>query len=166
MNLNKKSGFSLIEVVVVVVFFSILIYLSFTNLMGFGENKILDRSTEEVIILLEEAQSKSSTGASYQNELQSLGVYFSSASSVQFTTPSDYQNRVLDSDYQYNWPVNIVCEQIELPDNCVASVDCIIFSKGEGLARETGSLVLKDTNNNNSRKIFITTEGLVYQQKI
>lgn len=162
--MNFKSGYSLIEVIVVVAFIVILLGISVGSMMSFSENQILDQTVQEIVTIISDSQHQAQTGASFENNLLSVGAMVSGNGLVQFSTTDGYGQRLPDFDYEWSWPGQIVCQEINLPASCLSISDCIIFAKGSGLPTGGGTFKCRDNNTSQSRTINILANGLVTYQ--
>ena len=159
--LNPKRAYSLIELLVVMAFFMVLLHLSYSNMLNFGQGRILKQSSEDVKMLIQDAQTKASVSSSISNSKYNFGVVFETDRSRFFASMSDYASREQSEDYEFIWPENIQSENVSLPDSCIQNFECIIFAKASGLASASGQLLLKDINTNDSIMIKIKQNGLV-----
>lgn len=161
---SGQAGFSLIEVIVVVSFLVILLSLSGSNLMWFGQDKILTQSAYELTAMIEDSRHQAASGESYQNDLVNVGIRLNSDGLTRFYTYSDYNNRLVDLDYIVSLPPQIKVEQFSLPGICEVSSDCLVFAKGTGVNSGLGTFVIRDVNTDQFKTLTIGTYGLVSLQ--
>ncbi len=157
--IQKPPGFTLFEVVFVtallVALFSIII-LSFYSILKRDE---LSSSTQELLSIIKEAQVKTLSGTTVDNQNPSnFGVYFESQKYTLFEGQSfspDNPNNNPPKDL----PSSIVFSQINLPDSQ------IVFEKVTGQVRgfdeNQNSLITKNNANNQIKTITINKFGII-----
>lgn len=159
-----SKGYSLIEVLVVVAMVVILLRFSLADITGLSQRYTLSQTTAEITTIISDSQHQAQTGASEDGALQSAGVLVEGGRLTQFVTPADYAQRLTARDNQWEWPEQIVCENIALPSACATAGDCVIFTKGTGRPEGSGSFRCRDQNTNQSRTVTISANGLVTEQ--
>ncbi len=153
--IKARSAFTLIELLIVIVIFSVIIGFTFTNLFGKRQSTDLSSAKQQIAALLREAQSR----AANQDNGENWGVYFgnptSSASFYSLYSSSSYsQSAVMES---YRLPTTV---RYSAPTSS-ASID-INFSQIFGLPSQATTVIIYIISNaSESSSIAIATSGAI-----
>ncbi|GEM_PF-5594892 len=156
MKKNSSSGFTIVEVLVVIFVFTLIIGLPMIFLWGIGRADALNASTREVVGVLSEAQTNTISGRSKDGQQPSShGIYFAVNYYVLFKgspyDANDSQNERTDLSS------GITFSQIQLPQSSV------IFDKVTGSVVNydpaQNSVVVLESNTQKNKTITISKTG-------
>ncbi len=153
--INVRSAFTLIELLITIVIFSVIIGLTTSNLLGKRQATDLSAAKQQIAALLREAQSR----AANQDSGENWGVYFGNpASSTPFyslyASSSYSQSAVMES---YRLPLGIL---YGAPASS-SSID-INFSQITGLPSQATTVIIYVVSNaSESSSIAIATSGAI-----
>jgi len=156
-----KKGFTLIELIIVMAIFSLLIYLTSTSFIQIQKSRFLNDNVWQISVILRQAQNKAISGKSIAGDHLRFGVLFSENYYQEFATLTDFANRDESYDLITNLPLKLHFIDFNLPDICLQSNDCIIFSSIEGISLANGSISLENKVDEKKKKISINQEGKV-----
>lgn len=161
---ENKTGFTLIEIIIVIAILGSLSAVIVSGFISFNKNSILNNSSEEFISALKLAQSKSMSSEDYS----SYGVYINPVDLTQYILfkGSSYAGRVPSFDQVYSLENNVEFNSVILykggvgfPEN--ASNE-IVFDRLTGFPKQWGSITVRNKADIESKKtILVTSSGEV-----
>lgn len=158
---KTQKGLTLIEMLLAVGIFSLLFYLSSVSFVKIQRSHLLSDNTWQVGAIIREAQSRALSGEAIGDDHLYFGVLFNENSYQEFATLSDFSNREQIYDLTTDLPSSLHFFSFNLPDNCLGSKDCLIFSPIEGTPSASGSIILEDLIDGDKKTIVINQEGKV-----
>lgn len=158
---KTQGGLTLIEMLLAVGIFSLLFYLSSVSFVRIQRSRLLSDNAWQVGAIIREAQSRALSGEAIGDDHLYFGVLFKENSYQEFATLSDFSNREQIYDLTTNLPSSLHFLNFNLPDNCLGSKDCLIFSPIEGTPSASASIILEDLTDGDKKTILINQEGKV-----
>jgi type II secretory pathway pseudopilin PulG len=149
--MNYRAGFTYLEILLVICILGIITVISITTLVSFNTNQALDKDTQTVVTVLEEARSKTlaSTDASQ------YGVHIGSNDLTVFKgntyISTDPNNRVIN----LNGITTI--SNITFSDGG----SDIVFKRLTGETVQTGTITIATTRDTKTRTVTIYKTGIV-----
>lgn len=156
MNKKNNSGFTLIEIIIVIAILGFLSTIAVFDFFAFKENSDLNNNVQEFVSVLKLAQNKA---ISAENNSQ-YGVYIDTSDSpnqyVLFKGPS-YALRIASDDRTYS-----LQNTMEFYDTNLGGGYEIVFTKTTGAPEEFGSISIRvKASPNNNKTIYLTNSGTV-----
>jgi len=149
-----NSGFTLLEVLVVIAVFSMLLGLLTINLINSEPKASLNLDTATVIADIRNQQLKAMTGNSYNNLPSAYGVYLEADSYTLFAGNSFNSND--PGNAVFNLPENTSFENITFPGSI------IVFQKGNGEISAGGnSFRIRNSISGESKLVTFNKLGVV-----
>ncbi len=149
-----KTGFALIEILIVVAILAIVLILSVIVFYSLTNKADLDTCRDNIISTLNMARSK--TLASEQ--AAQYGIYFDTTEVPHryiFFKGADYASRETSFDRAYNLPENVLISDIDVSNND----NQVVFKRLEGNTDNQGSITINSELNGQIRKIYIYSSG-------
>lgn len=153
---NGLKGFTLVEILIVIVILAILIVIAIPTFRSFRVETDLNNSIDQVINTLRRAQSK--TLAS--EEANQWGVYFSTSSLPHqyiLFQGENYASRVTSSDESYNLPESVEIHEVDLAGEAE-----VVFDRLIGSTSQSGSISLRlKADPTKSQTVYVENSGQV-----
>lgn len=148
-----QSGFSLVEITLVISIFAVLLSLATLNLFQFQHSSQLNATVSSFLADYKEQQIKAMTGdTSGSGALSNYGIYFGT------TSYTEFQNTYGTSNFSVSLPSGVQFSTT-LPGSQ------ILFLKGSGMVSGFTSghntITIKDTVNNTQHIITVNMYGVV-----
>ena len=156
-----KKGFTLIEALLTMGIFSLLFYLASSSFIQIQKSHLLKDSLWQLVSIIRQTQSKSASGEVLNHSHLRFGILFREDYYQEFTTTTDYTNRQQVYDLVTDLPNKLCFIDFNLPDTCIQSGDCIIFSSIEGMPSASASISLENKVSGEKKTIFINEQGKV-----
>lgn len=160
----KRSGFTLIEFLMVMGIISVLLVMGSVSMLSYIANQNLDSETRAIIAFLRDAQ----TRAAGQDNESRWGVYVLNNATGRDSYTIFQADEALVASTTYVAVPGTALEQktmrsnVELITPVEASSTVILFSKVSGLPNASTSLILQRAGNASSqRTIFISGNGKI-----
>lgn len=148
---NLQSGFTLVELIVAIGVFVLLATLGILTLIRSQQKSSLESEKNKIVATINEAQGRGIMGdEAGTNETTNFGIYFQQDRYTLFRGTTF----VPDDDYNFLTILgrNIRFSSIDLPSNCVANNDCVIFKKRSGEVKDFDQ-------NHNTLQVQATSSG-------
>ena len=139
-----KSGFTLIELIIVIAISIFLVAIFFPIGLNFYQIQVLNGGTDSIVWLLKQAQS---SAISQKND-SAFGLYLAQNQAILFQG-NNYQGREASQDINVAIPLSVR----------IAGLQEIDFAKKTGLPAQTGSIFLSLAGR--SEEIQINSIGLI-----
>jgi len=139
-----RTGFSLIEVVIVIAILAVLIVIFLPIGLDFYRIYVVNNTEDQVIGFLKQAR----VDAINQKNESDFGFYHNSSQIILFEG-SSYATRNPDYDLIYSVPNNIN----------ITGLQEVVFAKNSGLPSQTGTITI--TLDSRIKEITINSEGLI-----
>jgi len=157
---RRSSGFSLIEILVVIFIVTTLVALPVGFFWGFGRTDALVATTREVVGVLHEAQTNTISGKSVDGQNpSSYGLYFATNYYVLFSGTSYNAND--SNNARTDLPQGMIFSQINVPSSI------IVFDKITGKVRNYSdsahSVQVQDSNTQEQKTITISELGAIHE---
>lgn len=159
LKINKDSGFTLIELIIVMIVFMTLLGLASINLLNSQDTVNIESSMNVLINDMKSQQNQAMIGSTSGQTPEEYGIYFE---------PTQY-TLFKGSAYSSSSPTNHV---IELSPSLLFSTitlpsETIVFSRGDGefenFVDGQNSITITNTNGGESRTILINRFGTIDQ---
>ena len=160
--LQAKSGFTLIEVLIVVGIGVLVLAVGSLYLVGYRNNRHVETQAQELVTLLQSAQEKSSGqengsrwGVHVVNPSEGRGTY------AIFEVDED----LLSAEPPYDAAPGTVLEQLTLPENTTFALPVsgeqttVVFAKGTGLPVATATITIQSAGNELS--VYVESSGRI-----
>lgn len=155
LSMQYKKGYTLIEVLVVVVILGILLALAVTSFPSLFDRRSLEGLEQQTISLLEEARAR--TLSSHE---ASAGSGEGSAYGVYFDTTNNELELFSGTSYETANAVKVVA----FGENFLFSIDFgdqVSFERLTGRARQTGTITITEQSSGNTEEITIDSSGRI-----
>jgi len=139
-----KSGFTLIELIIVIAISIFLVAIFFPIGFNFFQIQVLNGATDSIVWLLKQAESS----AISQKNNSAFGLYLAQNQAILFQG-DNYQGRVASQDINVSIPMSIR----------ITGLQEIDFAKKTGLPSQAGSIFL--SLDGRSQEIQINSIGLI-----
>lgn len=153
--MNRHSGFTLIELIIVVAIIVVLFSLSFVGAFNTVPKSSLDSKTQMLIGHLKEQQINAMTGATEgETSTSNFGIYFTNGEYIFFKGDS------YDPDNSHNFP--FIVDDIDISTSLANSN--IIFLANSGQVQDsavTNTITLTQKNTQQSKTITINKYGII-----
>lgn len=156
-----SSGFTLIEVIVVTAIVFVLFSLSAVSFSQLQKSHLLNDQAWQIITLLRQSQSQAVSGEAIDDDHLYFGIVFTNNSYLEFKTITDFNSRETEYDLTTELSDKLSLININLPNNCLAVNDCILFSPIEGTPSASGSFSLTNQADGAVKTIYINDQGKV-----
>lgn len=155
---NNQSGFTLIEILIVLFIVGVILVLPSFSLWGISRSEALLSSTREVAGVLHQAQTYTIAGKSTDGQQPiSYGIYFQPGYYVLFSGSSYNANDT--NNEQTDLPQGISFSQIQIPNNTVLFTQ--VTGQVTSFDASSNYVELQDANTGNIERITITQLGAV-----
>jgi len=150
-----KNGFTIVEVIIVVAFFSILAFVSVSFYQSFQVTYELNTSINELVQNLRRAQSKAMASEGDSKH----GIYFNSGYGATYVLFKGNSYATRDTDYDEE---TILSNNINLTYGLGGGQE-VVFSKFRGRPNNTGTITITSINGD-YKTITINTAGRVKEE--
>jgi prepilin-type N-terminal cleavage/methylation domain-containing protein len=155
MKIKNNSGFTLIELVIVIAIISVLIAIVIPNFFSFNKSSNLDNSVREFISVLKLAQNKTLSSENYDQ----YGVYLNTGISPNqyiIFKGTDYASRDTSFDQLYSLP-----EIIEFYNVNLSGGNQIIFDRLTGASNSGDISIRLKIDINQNKTVYISSSGTI-----
>jgi prepilin-type N-terminal cleavage/methylation domain-containing protein len=140
----KKTGFTLIEIILVIALVSITVGLTLPYMASYMSRQQLDATTEEIIGNLRRAQNKAIINEA--NTQWGISWHDSYYTLIKYPSGDEW-------------------ETITLPDNIIISGSNVVFEKLTGQSSADTTITISHVSLNESKEININEEGKIQIQE-
>lgn len=151
--LTKKQGFSILEMLAVLAILILVIFFSYSAFVSLNETQVLDKDTEALSALFEEA--KSNTRSSIEDSHYGVYLELGSSKAVLFKGEIYDENDPQNKELIFNNKVSI--SLVDLIDGG----DSVVFERPKGDTLDSGNIVLLLNGNTASSTINIYPTGTI-----
>lgn len=154
MKILKNKGFSLLEIIFVVVILMILISVVIPNFAKFKNQQLISSMSNEIVSVLNQASSQSLNGL----DSSSYGVYFASNQVVLFTGTT--YDALSPSNKVFNLDSAVEIATINLTEEGVATSQ-LYFERLTNRPNASGNILLRVINTDVEKNISIDLSGRI-----
>lgn len=151
--LKEKKGFSLIEIIVVISIFVLIIFLSYAGFNSLNKTQIVEKDTEAVVAILEEAKSKTRSSVDSSN----YGVYFENGGNRAISFKGTSYNEFDPDNEEFTLSSNISISAVDIE----GGGDSVVFERPKGNTVTYGNIAIIMNDNSASSTITVYPTGAI-----
>jgi len=155
-----NTGSTLIETIITMAIFFLIFAMSVAAFINFQKKGQLEDYLRQITATLRETRAKASAGNVQGEDVLYFGVVFEEDSFLQFATPNNFANKIDEQDLETDLPGGLSFDSINMPNDCIETNDCIVFSAIEASASGSGSVIIQ-SKDGEERTININSLGKV-----
>lgn len=157
----SETGFSIIEMMLVLAIFFLLFYLAAVSFNKLQQKSLFQENLQQIVSVIRKTQNKAQGGESLNNQHLKFGIIFNANSYQEFATFTDFNQRQTDYDLINLLPETLNFTSLNLPDTCLAPHDCLLYAPIEATPSAAASLVLQNPGSLEKETIYINHLGQV-----
>ncbi len=152
--LKKDSGYTLVELLIVLTISALLLGIITTSFFSFRKNQALQKDTELIVELLNQARNQTISS----KNLSQYGVHFASSTVTVFTGTSYSSGDTSNQNYSLNSSDTVLSLSLT-----GGSTD-VVFSRLNGEALQTGTVVISSPGLSQTKTVTIYSTGVIESQ--
>lgn len=156
-----QQGVSVIEALLAVAIFSLLVYLASISFIQIQQSHLINDNLWQIASVIRENQSRAASAEGTGGNQFRFGVVFTQDSYQEFATLTNYAVRELTYDFTNDLPSSLAFSDFNLPNDCLQSHDCLIFSVVEATLSASGTISLENLKTGEKKGLSINAQGQV-----